>query len=115
MVENWAVGGDSTPLGDIVYGQWDDAAHMGNMLHPDVVHVGAGVTAGDGYVYYIMNFGVEYGSDPEKVRSVVLEALAKIDTVLEDPAPVVHFMNLGDSSLDSSSGSSASSGTSSYP
>ena len=62
VVENWAVGGDSTPLGDIVYGQWDDAAHMGNMLHPDVVHVGAGVTAGDGYVYYIMNFGVEYGS-----------------------------------------------------
>lgn len=62
VVENWAVGGESTPLSDIVYVQWNDAAHMGNMLHPDVVHVGAGVTSGDGYVYYIMNFGVEYGS-----------------------------------------------------
>ncbi|UCE42169.1 MAG: mechanosensitive ion channel family protein [Candidatus Aminicenantes bacterium] len=47
-----------------------------------------------------VNFGVEYGSDPEKVRSVVLDAIKKIDTVIEPPEPVVQFLNMGDSSLD---------------
>ncbi|MDH4218089.1 MAG: mechanosensitive ion channel family protein [Candidatus Aminicenantes bacterium] len=47
-----------------------------------------------------VNFGVEYGSDPEKVQQVVLEALKKIDTVLEDPEPVAQFMNMSDFSLD---------------
>jgi len=47
-----------------------------------------------------VNFGVEYGSDPERVQQVVLEALKKIDTVLEDPEPVVQFMNMSDFSLD---------------
>ncbi len=47
-----------------------------------------------------VNFGVEYGSDPEKVRSVVLDAVKKIDTVIERPAPVVQFLNMADSSLD---------------
>jgi len=47
-----------------------------------------------------VNFGVEYGSDPEKVRSVVLDAVKKIDTVIERPTPVVQFLNMADSSLD---------------
>lgn len=47
-----------------------------------------------------VGFGVEYGTDPEQVRNVVLEAVGKIDTVLESPAPVVHFTSLSDSSLD---------------
>lgn len=62
VVENWAGGKNSTTLNEIVYSYWNDDAHMGNMLHPDVVHVGAGVTEGDGYVYYIIDFGVKYGS-----------------------------------------------------
>jgi MscS family membrane protein len=47
-----------------------------------------------------VNFGVEYGSDPEKVRSVVLDAVKKIDNVIERPEPVVQFLNMSDSSLD---------------
>ena len=47
-----------------------------------------------------VNFGVEYGSDPAKVRDVVLEAVKKIDTVLEVPEPAVHFLNMSDFSLD---------------
>lgn len=47
-----------------------------------------------------VNFGVEYGSDPEKVRNVVLETIKKIDTVIENPEPSVQFLNMSDFSLD---------------
>jgi small-conductance mechanosensitive channel len=47
-----------------------------------------------------VNFGVVYGSDPERVQQVVLEALKKIDAILEDPEPVVQFMQMSDFSLD---------------
>jgi len=47
-----------------------------------------------------VNFGVEYGSDPEKVRSVILDAVKKIDTVIEEPAPAVQFLNMSDFALD---------------
>ena len=47
-----------------------------------------------------VNFGVEYGSDPEQVRNVVLEAIRKIDTVIDDPEPAIHFVNMSDFSLD---------------
>ena len=62
VLENWAGGNNSIPLSEIVYSFWNDDAHMGNMLHQDVVHVGAGVTEGDGFVYYIIDFAVQYGS-----------------------------------------------------
>jgi len=47
-----------------------------------------------------VNFGVEYGSDPEKVRQIVLGAVKKIDTVLEEPEPVTLFLNMSDYSID---------------
>jgi MscS family membrane protein len=47
-----------------------------------------------------VNFGVEYGSNPEQVRNVVMEAVKKIDTVIEEPEPVVQFLNMSDFSLD---------------
>ena len=47
-----------------------------------------------------VEFGVEYGSDTENVRQVVLEAIRKIDTVLEEPKPVVLFTKMSDFSLD---------------
>lgn len=47
-----------------------------------------------------VDFGVEYGSDPEQVRTVVLEAVQKIEAVLADPPPVVHFMEMADFSLN---------------
>jgi len=62
VVENWAGGNNSTTLSEVVNNSWDDASHMGNMLHPDVVHVGAGITEGDGFVYFVIDFAVQYGS-----------------------------------------------------
>jgi len=47
-----------------------------------------------------VNFGVVYGSDPERVRQVVLEALKGIETVLEDPEPEIQFLKMSDFSLD---------------
>ncbi len=47
-----------------------------------------------------VNFGVEYGSDTEKVRQVVLSALSQIDTVLSEPKLKVQFINMNDFSLD---------------
>jgi small-conductance mechanosensitive channel len=47
-----------------------------------------------------VEFGVVYGSNPEKVRDVVLEAVKKIDEVLEEPEPVVQFLKMSDFSLD---------------
>lgn len=47
-----------------------------------------------------VNFGVEYGSDPETVRQVVLKAVTSIDKVLDEPAPAVQFLNMSDFSLD---------------
>ncbi|MBN1270741.1 MAG: mechanosensitive ion channel family protein [Candidatus Aminicenantes bacterium] len=47
-----------------------------------------------------VEFGVEYGSDTDKVHKVVLETLNNIDGVLKDPAPAVHFMQMSDFSLD---------------
>lgn len=47
-----------------------------------------------------VDFGVEYGSDTEKVRQVVLEAVRKTENVLEDPEPVVQFLKMSDFSLD---------------
>ena len=47
-----------------------------------------------------VEFGVVYGSDPEKVRQVVLEALKKTEGVLDEPEPVVQFLKMSDFSLD---------------
>jgi small-conductance mechanosensitive channel len=63
-------------------------AKIKNFTHPDLS------------VRVNVNFGVEYGSDPEKVRQVVLEALKKIDAVIEDPEPAVQFLKMSDFSLD---------------
>ena len=44
--------------------------------------------------------GVEYGSDIEKVKELLLLAGKDIDGVLDRPAAIVLFNNFGDSSLD---------------
>jgi LysM repeat protein len=66
VLENWAGGTESLTLNEIIYVNWNDDTHMGNMLHPDAVHVGVGVTEGDGFVYYVIDFGVQYGSGNAK-------------------------------------------------
>lgn len=47
-----------------------------------------------------VDFGVEYGSDSEKVKDVVLKAISKIEGVLDDPPPAVIFIKMSDFSLD---------------
>ena len=62
VVENWAGGNNSTPLSDVIYSYWSDPVHMSTMITADGVSIGAGVTEGDGYVYYILDVAVKYGS-----------------------------------------------------
>ncbi len=44
--------------------------------------------------------GVAYGSDTELVKKILLEVAAAHVKVLKQPAPIVRFVNFGDSSLD---------------
>ena len=63
-------------------------AKIKNFTHPDVS------------IRVNVEFGVVYGSNTEKVRQVVLDAVKKIDTVIEEPEPVVQFLKMSDFSLD---------------
>ena len=45
-------------------------------------------------------FGVEYGSDPEKVKKVVIEAVKKMKGIEKEPAPDVIFDQMADFSLN---------------
>ncbi|MBF0446278.1 MAG: mechanosensitive ion channel, partial [Magnetococcales bacterium] len=57
-------------------------------------------TLSDSVVREKLNIGVAYGSDVEKVRSI-LHSITKADPdILDDPATRVLFLNHGDSSLD---------------
>ena len=61
--EIWAGGNTSTTAQDAVYDNWNNSAvHRNVILNPDNVHMGAGITEGDGYVYFIVVFGIEFGS-----------------------------------------------------
>ena len=44
-------------------------------------------------------FGVEYGSDVEKVRKTVLGVITKMEGVMADPAPSIQFIEMGDFAL----------------
>ncbi len=44
-------------------------------------------------------FGVEYGTEAENVRRVVLGVISKMNDVQKDPAPVVQFLEMGDFAL----------------
>ncbi|MBI2647720.1 mechanosensitive ion channel family protein, partial [Candidatus Woesearchaeota archaeon] len=53
----------------------------------------------DPSVRIVIDFGVEYGSEPAKVRKIVLDAITKIHDVLREPAPKVLMMEMGDFAL----------------
>jgi len=57
-------------------------------------------TQPDGSIRVNVNFGVEYGSDIEKVRTVILKTIKEIERVLDFPEPVVQFHTMSDFSLD---------------
>jgi len=46
-----------------------------------------------------VDFGVDYGSDVDRAREILLEEIAAIDGVLEDPAPAAPLTTLGDSAI----------------
>ncbi len=47
-----------------------------------------------------VDFGVEYGTNPDKVKKVILASLKKIENILSDPEPAVQFVSMGDSALN---------------
>jgi potassium efflux system protein len=47
-----------------------------------------------------LKLGVDYGSDLELVRTLLLKAANDNPRVLKDPAPHVFFLNFGESTLD---------------
>lgn len=57
-------------------------------------------TANDRQVRFAIPLGVSYGSDPEKVRAVLLETARQHPDVLETPPPEVIFTGFGDSALN---------------
>jgi len=54
----------------------------------------------DRNVRFNVPIGVSYGSDPEKVKSLLLEVAEGEKTVLKNPIPDVIFNEFGDSSLN---------------
>jgi potassium-dependent mechanosensitive channel len=48
----------------------------------------------------VVPVGVGYGSDPEKVRKILVEVAKANKDVLKEPHPRVYFMRLGDSSME---------------
>ena len=57
-------------------------------------------TVNDRQVRFNIPLGVSYGSDPERVREVLLEVAGRHPDVLKSPAPQILFKGFGDSSLD---------------
>ena len=53
----------------------------------------------DPIIRVVINFGVAYGTDIDKVEEVVLSAIRKIENISEDPAPTIEFIEMGDFAL----------------
>ncbi|MFZ2456951.1 MAG: mechanosensitive ion channel family protein [Candidatus Altiarchaeia archaeon] len=54
----------------------------------------------DSRLKVMINFGVAYGSDVEKVKKTVMDVAMKSSSVLKDPEPQVFFKEFADSSLN---------------
>jgi potassium-dependent mechanosensitive channel len=48
----------------------------------------------------VIPVGVGYGSDPDRVRKILLDVMKDNKDVLKEPLPRVYFMRLGDASMD---------------
>jgi MscS family membrane protein len=48
----------------------------------------------------VIPFGVAYGSDIENVKKIVMSEIKKVDHFINDPEPVVRFLEMADSSLN---------------
>ncbi len=54
----------------------------------------------DPKIRVMVNFGVAYGSDVEKVSEIILNVISSIENICIDPAPAVDFIEMGDFSLN---------------
>jgi MscS family membrane protein len=54
----------------------------------------------DPKIRILVNLGVAYGSDLDRVKQIVLEVARAHPKILDDPEPKVFFLDFGDSSLD---------------
>ncbi len=57
-------------------------------------------TLSSGVTRVLIKVGVAYGTDPERVRQILLDVVRSQPNVLAEPSPSVFFMAFGDSSLD---------------
>lgn len=57
-------------------------------------------TQPDASIRVTVNFGVAYGSEVARVKQTILDAISKLDDIMEEPAPQVLFLNMSDFSLD---------------
>jgi potassium efflux system protein len=57
-------------------------------------------TLSDQVTRLLISVGVAYGSDPERVKRIILDAIAAMPRVLRDPAPSVTFARFADSALE---------------
>ena len=48
----------------------------------------------------VVSFGVKYGSDIDKVKKIVMKEIKSIKEVVDDPEPIVRFIEMGNSSLN---------------
>ena len=55
---------------------------------------------GDTLVRVEVSFGVHYNSNPHEVKSIAQEAAKKPDRVVDEPEPIAHLIEFGDSSLN---------------
>jgi potassium efflux system protein len=56
-------------------------------------------TLSDSILRVIVKVGIAYGSDPRKAREMLLQIVKEHPRILEEPAPMVHFMEFGDNAL----------------
>jgi small-conductance mechanosensitive channel len=54
----------------------------------------------DPHLRIVVDVGVAYGSDVNKVRKVLLGSIKGIDGVVDEPKPLVHFKDMGESSIN---------------
>ena len=54
----------------------------------------------DRSIRHEIKFGVSYNSDPHLIRKIAVGAVSNVARVLDNPAPVCHFSDFGDSSID---------------
>jgi len=47
-----------------------------------------------------VDFGVQYGADPEFVKKITVEEVNKIKVIMKEPAPWILFTEMADSSLN---------------